>query len=674
MKYVKDIKKYKTKSQRVIGFQKPTQVGLLVPPIKVLTHQAFLVYRKRGVLTSEIKKEIISTFNLLRKAKITPKSPKRAAYIGRGFFVPGIEHPPGPRTADINDPKQYLTEIVKFYKFAIDNNYDTFGSDIALVLHPFIHPYQPPLQKRPEVGYPGGCATPVREELNQVIIEAIYGHDEAIQSFPHDTYLVDFKRDIVISKQILNKPKTLKAAGGSKYQKVTLSQTFQNAQVLSDLQILQIAKDFEKVTKRFGPHRLEFILQPEGIIYRECLPFTIKKREEKATLAEGEVLRIKDVKDIQKVQENNKIVFIDPKVIQTRSMDILTSLACNTPYEMTILYPGTATTAHAAIIFREQGHLVVYVKNKVFKTGEKVKIDIQQGQLVAVRLGRSKYTLTLSKNAPVTPAEVGAKAYRLAELLQRNIHVPKSVVIKTAAFEKFLEKNNLLSRVEALTLDKSQEELATLAQRLKKEILKGIIPDDLTQEIKKAFKKLGALRVAVRSSANCEDAPTVSFAGQFETYLNVTKNSLFQSIKKCWASIYTNGVIAYSIANHIPLYTIKMAIILQEMIDAEKAGVIFTKDVIKNDNSKTVIEATSGLGEKVVSGTVHPDRIIVDKGSQEIVSQKISSKKVILTRREVKTLTNLSLQIEQIYLKPQDIEWAIKNEAVFILQTRPITT
>jgi pyruvate,water dikinase len=174
----------------------------------------------------------------------------------------------------------------------------------------------------------------------------------------------------------------------------------------------------------------------------------------------------------------------------------------------------------------------------------------------------------------------------------------------------------------------------------------------------------------VRSSANVEDGTKASFAGLFETLLNINKERLLVSIQKCWASLYNLGAVMYALHQNIPLYSLKMGLLVMEMIDPIKAGVMFTKDITNRDGETCVIEAVFGLGDKVVDGLADPDVIKVSKSDKQIISQS----KQILTRTETVKLVTLGIKIEEKYHQPQDIEWAIdKQGKIFILQTRPIT-
>src|SRR3989344_946948 len=193
------------------------------------------------------------------------------------------------------------------------------------------------------------------------------------------------------------------------------------------------------------------------------------------------------------------------------------------------------------------------------------------------------------------------------------------------------------------------------------------IDDKIKNEIISKFKSL-KLRVAVRSSATSEDSKKSSFAGQFDTFLNIqNEKQLFNAIKKCKNSIKSDRAKIY--LKNKKLNNIKMAVIIQNMIDADYAGVIFTIDPV---NKKYIlVEIAEGLGDKLVSGQITPDNYFVDRKTLKIKNKSVSFK---FHNNIIKNLSKTALKIESVYNSPQDIEFAVKDNQIFILQSRPITT
>ena len=618
--YVLHLKNYNKKNPRLEGFKKLQKAGLRIPnPLIVVTNAAFAEYKKKGI-TSNLKEAIINAFLTVRK-----ENPKRAIIIRRAYVIPGLKDPPGPHSPFLTKPEVAISAVKEIFDFAVKNKFDKKDSEICAWIQPVIDDWEYKLI--------GGCATPSIENKTEVIIEAIYGEDEGVQSCPHDIYTVNFKENLIQNKEIQHKIQYIKYSETKLNIKETPKE-FQDRQVLNDLLILQIANDFAKLIKKFGTHRIEFTYpKEEGIFYTECIPFDTKKKAEKTLKTEGEVLVISEIEDVDAIKKNHKIIFINPQVLARRDRNLLTALAVNAPHQMIILYPGTASTVHAATIFRELGHKLVFVPDEVFQTGEKVSVYLEAGELKAKKVtGKNILGLTEIKDEDFSI--VGGKAANLARLKNGGFRVPDAFVITTLVQEK--------------------------------------ISPDLEKEVFHNFQKLKTKKVAIRSSATCEDQKNISFAGQFESYLSVPEKGFIQAIKKCWKSCRNQTVLNYARHHHISHQSIKMAVIVQEMIFAEKGGVIFTKDALKNDSNHLTIEAASGLGENVVSGIVNPERVVVKKMHKQVI-EKLSLTGKVLTDKEINELIEIGLKIEKFYGSPQDIEWAIKNNQIYILQSRPIT-
>lgn len=186
-------------------------------------------------------------------------------------------------------------------------------------------------------------------------------------------------------------------------------------------------------------------------------------------------------------------------------------------------------------------------------------------------------------------------------------------------------------------------------------------------EIYKKIEELNLNVVAVRSSAICEDSKENSFAGQFETILNVDKTNLIESIDKCFKSSNEINVKEYAIEKNVPENQMKVAVIVQEMINGDISGVMFTKNPI-NNNKEIVIEFVKGLGEKLVQGEETPSQVIIeDDKIKQYLGEKFLKENVIIE------LANIAAKIEEYFGMPQDIEWTIKNDIIYVLQARPIT-
>ena len=295
---------------------------------------------------------------------------------------------------------------------------------------------------------------------------------------------------------------------------------------------------------------------------------------------------------------------------------------------------------------------------------------------------------------------IGSKALSLIRLSRIGLQVPAGFCITAAAFREHLEQNGLSERVAAAI-----HELAKTGPRAKEALLSSLrqaivdapIDAAFRQEIEEHYIKLGSDFVAVRSSGTAEDLPGHSFAGQYDTYLGVADLSdCIEAIKKCWASLWTLRAYEYRERNGFDHLTINMAVIVQSLIKADTSGVMFTVDPVKNSRSSIVIEACFGLGETLVSGKVTPDRFVVSKKRLKLISQTISEKKIertvqqnglieeknipnerssvcCLDKKLAVKLAKYGQKIETEFGGPQDIEWAIRRNKIFLLQSRPIT-
>jgi len=305
---------------------------------------------------------------------------------------------------------------------------------------------------------------------------------------------------------------------------------------------------------------------------------------------------------------------------------------------------------------------------------------------------------------------VGGKGASLGEMANHNFPVPPGFVVTAQAYFRYIEETRIREeierKIEAIDVEDT-EQLAKVSEEVRNLILSTPMPETLSNEIKRAYGKLGEKKiawltsseeeyVAVRSSATAEDLPEASFAGQQETFLNVRgRNKLVKTVQKCWASLFTARAVYYRRKNNFTTQEVGIAVVVQKMVESLISGIMFTAEPT-GDETKMVIEAGFGLGESIVSGSVTPDTYIIDKGKIKILEKKIHnqtfkivrkgrenvreklsssvSKKQKLDDKSIIQLAKIGKQIEMHYKKPQDVEWAIENKEIFIVQSRPITT
>ncbi|MEL6573627.1 MAG: PEP/pyruvate-binding domain-containing protein [Pseudomonadota bacterium] len=254
-------------------------------------------------------------------------------------------------------------------------------------------------------------------------------------------------------------------------------------------------------------------------------------------------------------------------------------------------------------------------------------------------------------------ADAGGKGASLASMTQQNLPVPNGFAVPADALEKCVDADKLRA------LAKAKDHAA--AVKLVEET--AVVP----QEVLDAYVQLGGGQVAVRSSASAEDSEAASYAGQQETYLEVEgAEEVRKRIIDCWASFFSERAIFYR-GEKGSLDDLRMAVVVQKMVDADKAGVAFSNHPVTRRKDRMMIEAVHGLGEAVVSGEVTPDQYVVDRKGREKKSQTPHGG--VLSEGELARISELAVQLESHYGKPQDIEWAIYQNDVYLLQSRPIT-
>ncbi len=298
-------------------------------------------------------------------------------------------------------------------------------------------------------------------------------------------------------------------------------------------------------------------------------------------------------------------------------------------------------------------------------------------------------------------AVVGGKGAHLGELSRiEGISVPAGFCVTTDAFRRIMAEapsiDERLDRLSRLTPD-DREAIRTLSAEIRR-TLEGIaIPDDLAAEITPALARLRAQAAyAIRSSATAEDLPTTSFAGQHDTYLNVVgPTAILQDVSRCWASLFTERAVTYRLRNGFEHRKVHMAVVVQQMVFPQAAGILFTADPVTSNRKVVAVEACFGLGEALVSGLVNADvykvrdgkvvakavaakqlaiRALPAGGTQEETIDVVRQDQPALTDAEVVRLAQLGRRIEAHFDRPQDIEWCLVDDGFQIVQSRPITT
>jgi len=268
-----------------------------------------------------------------------------------------------------------------------------------------------------------------------------------------------------------------------------------------------------------------------------------------------------------------------------------------------------------------------------------------------------KFILWFEDPACREVSETGGKAASLATMTQQDLPVPGGFSIPADVLEHCVDVDALRALAQAqdhAAAVKLVEDTAT-------------VPDAVLE----AYAELGGGKVAVRSSACAEDSEAASYAGQQETFLNVEgADAVRKAVIDCWASFFSERALFYR-GEKGSLDDMRMAVVVQKMVDADKAGVAFSNHPITRRKDRMMIEAVHGLGEAVVSGEVTPDQYVVDRKGREKKSQTPHGG--VLSADELARISALAVLLEDSHGKPQDIEWAIYRDDVYLLQSRPIT-
>jgi rifampicin phosphotransferase len=299
---------------------------------------------------------------------------------------------------------------------------------------------------------------------------------------------------------------------------------------------------------------------------------------------------------------------------------------------------------------------------------------------------------------------VGGKGANLGEMTAAGLPVPPGFCVTVAGYQQLIQEAGLWPQIEALLAAVPEGDvarLATAAAAIRGLIMAAPMPAEVAAAIAAAYAVLAgdSAGVAVRSSATAEDLPEASFAGQQESYLGVSgKTAVLEHVQRCWASLWTERAIAYRQRQHFAHHQVSLAVVVQQMVAADTAGVLFTVNPVGNRRDEMLLNAAYGLGESVVSGQVTPDSYRLARARQLTVREALCGAKetridvlpggatqasrvqpadrqrLCLNESQLQQLLDLGLLIEAHYGAPQDIEWAFAGGQLYLLQTRPITS
>jgi len=315
---------------------------------------------------------------------------------------------------------------------------------------------------------------------------------------------------------------------------------------------------------------------------------------------------------------------------------------------------------------------------------------------------------------------VGGKGANLGEMVSAGFPVPPGFVVTANAYKAFLKENNLEEKIKKMLVGANSNDITSFqraSEKIKKLLISSPVPEEIAREIVQSYQSLTRqahsgfklsrlinqvthpyLPVAVRSSATSEDSKTASFAGQNETFLNVVGDAtLVDNIRKCWASLFDGRSIFYREQQHLDHFKSAIAVVVQAMVQSEISGIVFSIDPVTNNKNRIVVETVYGLGEYIVQGKVTPDHYEINKTDLKIVETRITPQTIMLlhkndggvvqkpvpgklrskqklTEKQIEQIASLSRSLEQHYYFPQDSEFAVQDDVIYLVQTRPITT
>ena len=299
-----------------------------------------------------------------------------------------------------------------------------------------------------------------------------------------------------------------------------------------------------------------------------------------------------------------------------------------------------------------------------------------------------KFTAALADFGAADLASAGGKGANLGELVRHGFPVPAGFLVTTAAYATLLADTGLGAELERLL------DAENAAARIRALFTEALVPARVSADIAAAYAALGGGPVAVRSSATAEDLPGAAFAGQQDTFLNVVgEQAVIRAVVDCWASLWTDRAIAYRQRQRIDPREVSIAVVVQDMVPADTAGVLFSANPVTGERGEIVVDASPGLGEAVVSGRVTPEHYVLDStgrtrtftpGAHEVVIRALAgggteesagagSPRPALGEEQLAELARLALRAQEHFGRPQDMEWAIAGGRLFVLQARPMT-
>lgn len=685
------LEKYKIPNFRLDGLRKLQVVNAPIPsPIYIISNETFRFYKNSPeecmkILEKEILNPAMKVASLSKKGTIT---------LRRAYDIPGLANPEGPRFLGLK-PNELATGVKQLFDFAIERRYDLVpNSQIACFFYFFTDPENKPLEeiKRNDILPYGGHVIPLTKDGTRFQILATWGNNETLILYesehkPVETYDIEVDSKNLNNIRILKKtivPKEIMhyTTKEGKNAVVAVPLSHQLEQVMYDSGIVDVARSVTLLMHRYGPQKVEFSSDGDRVLFNEST--NIERELElpkpgQTFVYKGKIFivsSIEDVKELSKLSKkelSHSIVYAIDRKRGSPTNNMLAKTFENKP--LVILYSGTSRTAHAMKIFSDMNHLAFPVGQQEFLNDDLVNIQVENSIVNIKNLTAEQ----LKEAVPLDVAfkrgvnNVGGKAERISYLKTKGFNIPSGIVLTTDFFDEVLYTFKADKLLTSLT-DNPPKEPKNIERAMRQAI--PYIPDKLWQKTIPLFNRSELLstnkRVIVRSSANVEDLRSHSFAGVFESIANqVGEEKICRAILECIYSTFTPSVIHYlGLENLNKLLDIKLAIIVQELVDARISGTAFGGDPQTKDTHVVLIEAKHGFGSEIVEGGSVGERLLLTKEKGEF---KLREGQRLLTESEETFLFLLVQRLEDEFGYPQDIEWSIDtNNRFWILQVRDL--
>lgn len=668
MKYLISPSEYPLPNPRIDGFRKLKEVNAKTVDISVFSLDAFKYFLDHKQLPKEFVSELKEA-----SSHIIENTNTRAAVVRRAFVVPGLESPPGPYFLNLKTPESVVDAVKSLYEFAISQNYHTSeNSQISGFLYPFIDPQKfnkanPNLNAIPY----GGYAIIQNDEAE---IYAVWGNNEGVQSLVADRYTVSIRGNkyLIQKKEVPQKNKMICATEDSPTDIINTPTEIQFDQVLSDNEVLEVARVLANLFIKYGPQRVEFTADQTGLIFNEVADYwkETKRVGNENIQVKGVVKIINSLDDFRKLAEVPKrellegkvIVEVGQKIITDRYYDVLGALAAWKD-NLYVLYPGVAATQHAMRVLTDKGHKAFLIGNQKFDEGDKAQIVVTGGKVRVTNLSRTQNEKYISLwDASLLGVDLcGGKADRLSRLKLLGFQVPHGAILTTWLFDEIMKKLGYPPPA-------SIKDFSNIYKLLDKP------PEDIINEVNTLLANYikSSKEFAVRSSATIEDDSQNSMAGMFDTFLNISGSDLPLKVLQVIQSAFSLKIVQYLKKNPELISKLKMAIAVQEMVPARCAGVIFGAKAQTGNLDIVEIEANKGLGEGIVSGKAKEvEQYKFSRSERRVIERKGPE---FLSPSEAKALFMLSERLRSEFNDvPQDIEWAIDTKGqIWVLQSRDL--